>query len=83
MIDHKKLRKQALAKARAGEIVYMKHRYRGRMIIKVISADIEKLIKWGQKHGIPKQWLHISRSGLPHFDLWGVKAHKLKNIARW
>lgn len=54
MIDHKKLRKQALAKARAGEIVYMKHRYRGRMIIKVISADIEKLIKWGQKHGIPK-----------------------------
>lgn len=76
-------RSKLLAKARIGEIVFLEHRYRGRMILKVICADKEKLIAWGQKYRITEQWLHISRSGLPHFDLWGSTAAKFKKIARW
>ncbi len=68
----------ALALAREGEIAYIEHRYHGRQILKVICSDREKLLAWGREHGIPERWLHVSRSGLPHFDLWGSVARKVK-----
>jgi hypothetical protein len=67
----------ALGKARAGEIVVIRHRHRGRVIVKVLCSDPDKLRSWGRTNGIPESWMHVSRTGLPHFDLWGRAAERI------
>ncbi len=82
-IKKKQAFQNLLDRARAGEIVILEHKWndsvpvgQAKKIVKVICADKDKLIEWGRKHGIPESWLHISRSGIPHFDLWGRMAGK-------
>ena len=29
------------------------------------------LLAWARARGIPDSWIHDSRSGVPHIDLWG------------
>ncbi len=70
-------RNTAIERARRGDIVYLVHYYKGKKILKIMCADRHKLINWAIQHSIPKSWLHISRSGLPHFDLWGSNFTKI------
>lgn len=77
-------RAELVKRARAGEIamiempfaVMIGGRWR-RPFVKVMCADREQLLRWGRAYGIPAEWLHVSRSGLPHFDLWGRRAQRL------
>lgn len=71
-----------LARARAGGIGTIRHRYKGRAIVKVLCADPDRLREWARANGIPEEWMHISRSGLPHFDLWGAMAKKFERVVR-
>lgn len=54
---------------------------------KIMCLDRDTLLAWAQASGIPESWLHISRKGMPHFDLWGGMADKVlrqatRNTAR-
>ncbi|MFS0861232.1 hypothetical protein [Fredinandcohnia sp. 179-A 10B2 NHS] len=61
-----------------GEIAFLTHywiddRFPGmNTVTKVGCADLEKLIKWGEKHNIPSRYIH-NREGFPHFDLLGER----------
>lgn len=39
-------------------------------VTKVGCKDIKKLISWGKKYGLEKEWIH-ERDQFPHFDLFG------------
>lgn len=69
-----------LALAREGEISFLEHRHKGRLVLKVMCADRGKLLEWAKEHGIPEKWLHVSRKGIPHFDLWGAMEGQLTQI---
>lgn len=70
----------ALALAREGEISFLEHRHKGRRILKVICSDKERLLEWARENGIPEKWLHVSRKGIPHFDLWGSMAKRVQKL---
>ena len=70
-------RREQLAQARDGGIGIIKHRHKGRMVVKVLCADPDRLREWARANGIPEEWMHTSQSGLPHFDLWGRRARKV------
>ncbi|MBO9128990.1 hypothetical protein [Bacillus sp. 165] len=61
-----------------GEIAFLTHywiddRFPGiKTVTKVGCADVEKLLKWGEKYGIPARALH-NRAQYPHFDLLGER----------
>jgi hypothetical protein len=65
-------------KVKRGEIAFITHywideRFPGmKTVTKVGCADIERLIRWGEKYGIPSRYIH-NRSGYPHFDLLGER----------
>lgn len=40
-------------------------------VTKVISANREALEAWCRAHGVPVAWIHASRRGMWHVDLWG------------
>jgi hypothetical protein len=42
---------------------------KGQQICKVVADSLNDLLEWGKKFGLTRP--HISRSGIPHFDLWG------------
>jgi hypothetical protein len=42
---------------------------KGQQICKVVADSLGDLLKWGKRFGLTRP--HISRSGIPHFDLWG------------
>jgi hypothetical protein len=76
--------KAVIERARAGKIAVLKVPFalfvKGRPrypVVKVMCADREKLLVWGYFREIPSAWLHISRSGMPHFDLWGRPAKRV------
>ncbi|HWO95260.1 MAG TPA: hypothetical protein VNM45_02745 [Bacillus sp. (in: firmicutes)] len=66
------------SKVKRGEIAFITHywldeRFPGmRTVTKVGCADIERLIEWGEKYGIPARYIH-HRSQYPHFDLLGER----------
>lgn len=68
--------KGELEKARAGELGFIIHRHDGGRVLKVLSVDIEKLRAWARANGIPAAWVVLSRSGMPHIDLWGKVAER-------
>ncbi|MEW6573151.1 MAG: hypothetical protein AB1374_05910 [Bacillota bacterium] len=77
-------RAELVKRARAGKIAIIEMPFavktrgrRCRPFVKVMCADREKLLQWGRARGIPAGWLHVSRSGLPHFDLWGRQAESV------
>ncbi|WP_078410579.1 hypothetical protein [Priestia abyssalis] len=65
-------------KVRSGKIAFITHywideRFPGmKTVTKVGCADIERLIKWGEKYGIPSRYID-NRSQYPHFDLLGKR----------
>ncbi|MFT4416571.1 hypothetical protein ACLM5H_22155 [Fredinandcohnia humi] len=65
-------------KVERGEIAFLTHywideRFPGMTTVtKVGCADIEKLMKWGEKYSIPSKYIH-HQAGYPHFDLFGEK----------
>lgn len=60
-----------------GEIAFLTHYWydkrfpQYKTVTKVGCSDIDKLIKWGKKHGLKKEWIHHRRDGYSHFDLLG------------
>lgn len=42
-------------------------------VTKVGCKDQQKLIAWGQKHGLKREWIHDRQDGYSHFDLLGEK----------
>lgn len=62
-----------------GEIAFLTHywmddRYPGyKTVTKVGCSDMEKLIVWGQRHGLQPEWIHHRRDGYSHFDLIGER----------
>lgn len=73
-----------LNRIRAGEIIILKCPWNrpvpggwAKLIVKVMCSDQEKLLAWGRERGIPEEWLHVSRTGIAHFDLWGHLATKV------
>ena len=42
---------------------------RGSPMCKVLADTFDELIGWGRRYGL--RHIHISRSGRPHYDLWG------------
>jgi len=64
------------AKVAAGEIAYMTHywlepRFPGiTTVTKVGCADLAKLAKWCERHGLNPAYIH-RRGEYPHFDLIG------------
>lgn len=59
-----------------GEIAFLTHYWLDdrfpdcHTVTKVGCVDIEKLIAWGNKHGLEESWIH-KRDQFPHFDLVG------------
>ena len=44
---------------------------KGERIYKVVADSLSDLLEWGKTFGLTRP--HISRSGTPHFDLWGSR----------
>lgn len=44
---------------------------KGQRIYKVVADSLSDLLEWGKTFGLTRP--HISRSGTPHFDLWGSR----------
>ncbi|MFQ5841172.1 MAG: hypothetical protein ACE5I8_01945, partial [Thermodesulfobacteriota bacterium] len=44
---------------------------KGQQIYKVVADSLSDLLGWGRKFGLTRP--HMSRSGIPHFDLWGSR----------
>ena len=49
---------------------------KGQQICKVIADNLGDLLDWGRAFGLTRP--HMSRSGIPHFDLWGSRLALLK-----
>jgi hypothetical protein len=50
---------------------------KGQRVYKVVGDSLNDLLEWGKMFGLTRP--HISRSGIPHFDLWGSRLAFLKN----
>ncbi len=49
-------------------------------LYKVVCSDLVALRSWAFRHrqsGVRPEWIHRSRSGVWHIDLWGEPAEKL------
>lgn len=63
-------------KVKSGEIAYLTHYWLDERfpdcdsVTKVGCSDLQKLISWGEKYGLHKEWIH-NRNQYPHFDLFG------------
>ncbi|MFK3938815.1 hypothetical protein ACI2JA_15045 [Alkalihalobacillus sp. NPDC078783] len=62
--------------ARSGEIAFLTHYWLDdrfpdcTTVTKVACCDVDRLIEWGIKYGLKKEWIHV-RDEFPHFDLFG------------
>ncbi|RXT07809.1 hypothetical protein [Ammoniphilus sp. CFH 90114] len=62
----------------AGEVAFLTHYWQHprfpemKTVTKAGCADIERLIAWGMKYDLKKEWIH-QRLGYPHFDLLGER----------
>ncbi|RWZ60386.1 hypothetical protein EQV77_03575 [Halobacillus fulvus] len=87
-INRKEL-KEWKSKVHAGEVAFLTHywideRFPGcDTVTKAGCADIEKLIEWGKKHGLKKEWIHQDPR-FPHFDLFGdIQYRILREEGEW
>jgi hypothetical protein len=44
---------------------------KGAPICKVLADSLDELLRWGRRQGLRP--VHVSRSGKPHYDLWGSR----------
>ena len=64
--------------AKSGKIAFLTHFWIDdrfptcTTVTKVACSDIDKLIEWGRRYGLKKEWIHY-RSDFPHFDLIGER----------
>lgn len=62
--------------AAAGSMAFLTHywldeRFPGcKTVTKAGCSDLEKLIAWGAKYGLKREWIDM-RDDFPHFDLFG------------
>ena len=40
-------------------------------VTKVGCKDMNRLMEWGDKYGLRKEWIHHRKDGYSHFDLLG------------
>ncbi|WP_100404215.1 hypothetical protein [Bacillus solitudinis] len=76
-------------KATKGDIAFLTHYWMDERfpqcntVTKVACSDINKLLIWGRRYGLKREWLH-NRHPFPHFDLLGEKQEFiLKNEGEW
>lgn len=69
--------REALERARRGEIAFLDHAWKGQRILKVICANRDRLLEWGRQFGLSERHLHDAR--VPHFDLRGVYRERFLN----
>ncbi|NCU18546.1 hypothetical protein [Pallidibacillus pasinlerensis] len=61
----------------AGEIAFLTHYWYDerfpdvKTVTKVGCKDIDKLVQWGKKYGLKKEWIDYRKEGYSHFDLIG------------
>lgn len=66
-----------------GEIAFLTHywlddRFPGvKTVTKVGCNDLQKLVQWGKKYELKKEWIDIRRDGYSHFDLIGDKQKEI------
>lgn len=66
-----------------GEIAFLTHYWyderfpEAKTVTKVGCKDINKLIDWGKKYGLKKEWVHYRNEGYSHFDLIGPKEEEI------
>lgn len=59
-----------------GEIAFLTHYWLDERfpncntVTKVGCSNQQKLIEWGEKYGLRKEWIHLDPK-YPHFDLFG------------
>lgn len=67
----------------SGEIAFLTHywldeRFPGyKTVTKVGCQDLNLLAKWGEKHGLKKEWIHHRPDGYSHFDLIGARQKEI------
>ncbi|MFD1737045.1 hypothetical protein ACFSCX_10830 [Bacillus salitolerans] len=77
-INRKELNDWKLAVKKGDQVVFITHfwihpKYPSiKTVTKAGSSNLNVLIKWGNRHGLKKEWIH-HREGYPHFDLIGDK----------
>ena len=60
-----------------GEIAFLTHYWYderfpdAKTVTKVGCNDLNKLVRWGQKYGLKKEWIDHRKEGYSHFDLLG------------
>jgi len=66
-----------------GEIAFLTHYWydprfpEAKTVTKVGCKDLDQLIRWGEKYGLKKEWIHIRKEGYSHFDLIGPIEHRI------
>ncbi|WML48194.1 hypothetical protein RCG23_23500 [Neobacillus sp. PS3-34] len=67
----------------SGKIAFLTHywlddRFPGcTTVTKVGCNDLEQLARWGSKHGLKKEWIHIRPDGYSHYDLIGSRQKEI------
>ncbi|WAA13464.1 hypothetical protein [Fervidibacillus halotolerans] len=46
-------------------------------VTKVGCKDLNKLIQWGKRYGLKREWIHIRDDGYSHFDLLGKREREI------
>ncbi len=65
-----------------GEISFLTHYWVDRRfpgcttVTKVGCKDIDKLVEWGRRYGLRREWLDL-RNDYPHFDLFGTRQRSI------
>ncbi|MBP3952915.1 hypothetical protein [Bacillus suaedae] len=68
--------------AQTGQIAFITHYWLDdrfpecSTVTKVACADLDKLITWGERHGLKAEWIH-QRDHYPHFDLLGERQRQI------
>ncbi|PLT32503.1 hypothetical protein [Bacillus sp. V5-8f] len=66
-----------------GEIAFLTHywlddRFPGcKTVTKVGCRDLDRLVEWGRKYGLKKEWIDHRKDGYSHFDLLGDKQKEI------
>ncbi|MCP8969517.1 hypothetical protein [Ectobacillus ponti] len=69
-------------RVKSGEIAFLTHYWvdehfpEMRTVTKVGCANLDKLAKWGEQHGLEARFIH-RRSEYPHFDLFGDRQERI------
>ncbi|OIK13240.1 hypothetical protein BIV60_14205 [Bacillus sp. MUM 116] len=66
-----------------GEIAFLTHYWLDdrfpeyKTVTKVGCNDLKKLVEWGRKYGLKKEWIDHRKDGYSHFDLLGKRQKEI------